>query len=188
MSITDIEKSVRTILNEHGSDDTLSIGTDRVLLDSYIAQAIPDAVVMLAQKGYRVNPKEETSKAVTDGAYTLPNDYISLLTVKGSNWKKVVNKITVIGSPEYNMAMNSNTAPTVNRPMCYELRGDLILLPIPEKIDIEYNTTVATNSSINALPKEATAVCYMAAALVCGMFGDDNGKQRLSDIATNLLQ
>ena len=36
--------------------------------------------------------------------------------------------------------------------------------------------------------KEATAVCYMAAALVLGMFGDDLGKQRLSDVATNMLQ
>jgi hypothetical protein len=47
---------------------------------------------------------------------------------------------------------------------------------------------VDENYELKADPKEATAVCYMTAALVLGMFGDDQGKQRLSDIATNMLQ
>lgn len=48
-----IVQKVRDILNEHGGDDELIIGTDRVLLENYIESAIPDAVIMLAQKGDR---------------------------------------------------------------------------------------------------------------------------------------
>ena len=51
MTHKEIIDKVRSILNEHGGDDAVSIGTDRVLLGDYIESAVPDAVIMLAQKG-----------------------------------------------------------------------------------------------------------------------------------------
>ena len=188
-----IVQKVRDILNEHGGDDGLSIGTDRVLLDEYIESAIPDAVIMLAQKGYRVNVK---TVVLPSGTIT---DYISLVSYKKPLWKKEVTKITERESPEYVMAQNEFTKPGVNTPIVFvNAEGDLEALPQPSaadirddldvvKSDVSYNAKY-DGQTLNAGEKEATAVCYMTAALVLGMFGDDQGKQRLSDISTNMLQ
>lgn len=218
MKHSEITQKVRDILNEHGSDNALSITTDRVLLDEYIECAIPDAVIILAQRGFRVNPKtqntrnpktQETGNAVVGeqgNDIKLPGDFVSLIYVKLGQWKRKVTRVTEVGSPEYNMAMNVYTAPGVNTPMCYKEGDTLICLPDkPVKSNdtptvegndtfiMEYNAEYKKPENDNtvaltASPKEAAAVCYMTAALVMGMFGDDNGKQRLSDISTNMLQ
>lgn len=214
----EITQKVRDILNEHGGDNALSITTDRVLLDEYIECAIPDAVIILAQRGFRVNPKtqetrnpetQETGNAVVEepgNDIKLPGDFVSLIYVKLGQWKRKVTRVTEVGSPEYNMAMNVYTAPGVNTPMCYKEGDTLICLPdkpvksndtpTAESVDsfiMEYNAEYKKPENDNtvaltASPKEAAAVCYMTAALVMGMFGDDQGKQRLSDISTNMLQ
>ena len=187
MSEADIIRKVRDILNEHGGDDDISIGTDRVLLEDYIKSAIPDAVVMLAQKGYRVNICD--FGRIDDGRIAVPENFISLLCLKLDTWNKAVNRIVEIGSPEYLMAMNKFTNPGPNSPVCYRENDTLVCLPIGQIIGIgAYNGTYDTAEGLEAEPKEATAVCYMAAAIVLGMFSDDQGKQRLSDIATNMLQ
>lgn len=212
MGHTEIVQKVRDILNERGGDDAISIATDRVLLDEYIESAIPDAVVMLAQKGYRVNVVE--FREITDGGTVYPEDcffkdFISLIIVSSRLWRKDVTKLTDINSPEYKMAQNPYTAPGPNNPIVYSKRGAGDLYFMPEKVNgtaielsglynAKYNPykadaetgemVVDENYELKADPKEATAVCYMAAALVLGMFGDDQGKQRLSDISTNMLQ
>ena len=181
----EIITKVKDILNEHGGDDAISIATDRVLLDEYIKSAIPDAVVMLGTKGYRVNVKNWTT--LTDGKLST-DGMIGLLCLKLNTWKMPLSKITKIGEPEYIIAMNKHTAPGVNRPICYRLGNYIIPLPVGTGIEIgEYNA-VYDGKEISADDDTATAVCYMTAALVLGMFGDDAGKQRLSDIATNILQ
>lgn len=202
MTHNEIVNKVKSILNEHGEVDALSIGDDRVQLENYIGVAIPDAVVMLASKGYRVNAAS-INKRDNGNNIELPNDFISLVSIKLNRWTKTVTKITEVGSPEYNIAMNPYTAPGVNSPMCYKKNNKLVCLPdkpVDGKFDTfemecnvkyypyEKNGDVDPLFSIGAEEKEATAVCYMAAALVLGMFGDDQGKQRLSDIATNMLQ
>lgn len=187
MTHTEIVQKVRDILNEHGGDDAVSIGTDRVLLEEYIESAIPDAVIMLAQKGYRVNAVKATSVGAKSVA--VPG-FISLVYAHDNiTWKKAVTKVTEVGSPEYVMAMNQYTSPGVNTPMCIK-KEDEVLEFLPS---FSASGTVLYNKgydgkSLSAETKEATAVCYMAAALVLGMFGDDTGKQRLSDVSTNMLQ
>ena len=180
MSETEIITKVRDILNEHGGDDAISIATDRVLLEDYIKSAIPDAVVMLAHKGYRVNVCAETPRINSANAIILPDDFISLLSVKLDNWKKIITKITEVGTPEYIMAMNKFTTPKINTPMCYKNGALLICLPDSDVCDLfEYNKNYDKEEEfLSADLKEATAVCYMTAALVMGMFGDDAGKQR----------
>lgn len=195
MSEADIIKKVRDILNEHGGDDAVSIGTDRVLLEDYIKSAIPDAVVMLAQKGYRVNVKH----IVLPDSEQEFEDFISLISYEKPLWKKVVTKITERDSPEYVMAQNEFTKPGVNSPIVFiDSLGYLRALPQPTLEDLRDDPNVAKSEvyynakydggTLNAGEKEAAAVCYMTAALVLGMFGDDNGKQRLSDISMNMLQ
>lgn len=194
-----IVQKVRDILNEHGGDDGLSIGTDRVLLEEYIESAIPDAVIMLAQKGYRVNVVSFSNIAGANvdvvSEDLIFDDFISLIYASSPSWKKTVTKLTDTNSPEYEMAQNPYTAPGFNNPIGYSLDGkSLTFLPdldaqeAPVRITGLYNAKYDPTKKLNASPKEATAVCYMTAALVLGMFGDDQGKQRLSDISTNMLQ
>lgn len=190
MTHTEIVNKVKSILNEHGEVDAVSIGEDRVLLEDYIESAIPDAVIMLANKGYAVNTCGDVPNLNDESNIILPNDFISLLSVKFKSWRRIVTKITELGSPEYVMAMNEYTGPNVNTPMCYKTQGLLVCLPSSSGSELlfEYNKVYDKDEGLYAEPKEATAVCYMTAALVLGMFGDDQGKQRLSDISTNMLQ
>ncbi len=190
MSEDEIIKKVRDILNEHGGDDAISIATDRVLLDDYIKSAIPDAVVMLAQKGYAVNKK---IVSVSDyGDERAAGEFISLIGAKSSKWNKEVTKLTPMDSPEFIMSRNQFTKPGPNSPIVWwdDALGELFAEPWAdgENVTFIFNKEYDAAEGVNAGPKEATAVCYMTAALVLGMFGDDQGKQRLSDISINMLQ
>ena len=190
MSEAEIIKKVRDILNEHGGDDDISIGTDRVLLDDYIKSAIPDAVVMLAQKGYAVNKKEVS---VSDhGDERAAGEFISLIGATSIAWNKEVTKLTAMDSPEFIMSQNPFTKPGPNTPIVYwdDLYGELYAAPWEDDVRVNFifNKKYIAGEGIKAEPKEATAVCYMTAAIVLGMFGDDQGKQRLSDISMNMLQ
>jgi hypothetical protein len=186
----DIVDKVKNILNEHGEVDAVSISEDRVLLEDYINEAIPDAVIMLAQKGYRVNVMSRRDITAEDLVF---EDFISLIRISSRYWKKDVTKLTDINSPEYKMSQNPYTKPGPTNPIAYPFLGEGDIIVVPDFVDgtiisvnIIYNAKY-DGANLNAEPKEATAVCYMTAALVLGMFGDDQGKQRLSDIATNLL-
>jgi hypothetical protein len=191
MSEADIIKKVMDILNEHGGDDDIIIGTDRVLLKDYIKSAIPDAVVMLAQKGFAVNAKPYTKEDY--GTLDEEGDFISLIVAKCGEWKRPIYKLTSTDSPEFAMALNEYTKPGPNSPIAWWENADgcaqLMFAPWNEEkpIFVTYNAKY-DGEKINAETKEATAVCYMTAALVLGMFGDDQGKQRLSDVCTNMLQ
>ena len=190
----EITQKVRDILNEHGGDNALSITTDRVLLDEYIECAIPDAVIMLAQKGYAVNVKTVTFENAEDDL-VVNQGFLSLIHCKCVDWKKDVTRLTELDSVEYAMAQNEFTKPKANSPMVVYLPeiDDLVLMPSGANGTVVFNAkytkpTEVDTEALTASPKEAAAVCYMTAALVLGLFGDDQGKQRLSDISTNMLQ
>ena len=190
MTHTEIVDKVKSILNEHGEVDAVSIGEDRVLLEDYINVAIPDAVIMLAQKGYVVNKKQIV---VSDpGDEIAAGEFVSFIGATSIKWNKKVTKLTAMDSPEFLMSQNPFTKPGPNTPIVWweELYGDLRATPWEDDVLVHFtfNKKYIAGEGINAEPKEATAVCYMTAALVLGMFGDDQGKQRLSDIATNMLQ
>lgn len=191
MTHTEIVEKVKSILNEHGEVDAVSIGENRVLIEDYINLAIPDAVIMLAQKGYRVNVVERSNIFPEDLGF---EDFVSLIMISSPSWKKTVIRLTDINSPEYEMAQNPYTKPGIYNPIAYSFNGGGDVMVMPDVVDganvemrVLYNAQY-DGETLNAEPKEATAVCYMAAALVLGMFEDDQGKQRLSDVATNMLQ
>lgn len=190
MSETEIITKVKDILNEHGGDDAISIATDRVLLEDYIKSAIPDAVVMLAQKGYVVNKSTVQSK--DPGDEIAAGVFLSLISVSCLKWNKKVTKLTSVDSPEFVMSQNPFTKPGPNTPIVWwdDQYGDLRVAPWETDawVYFAFNKKYIAGEGIEAEPKEATAVCYMTAAIVLGMFGDDQGKQRLSDISMNMLQ
>lgn len=183
MNHEDIKQKVRDILNEHGGEDVLMISEDRVLLDSYIDVAIPDAVTLLANKGYRVNAKDFPDVLAT----SVPEGYISIVSLKLKSWNKAVTKEVVLGSPEYNIAMNGFTAPKANSPIVFVEGDRFVALPVGDVERGEYNTEYVATEGMNARPKEAAAVCYMAAAIVMGLFGDENAKKSISEVAMNML-
>lgn len=187
MTHEEIVSKVRDILNEHGGDDVLSIAEDRVLLDDYIASAIPDAVVMLASKGHEVN-------VVYDGRFSIEDavvddlGFISLISMKADSWKRTVTRLTEINSDEFAMAQNEFTAPGANTPIVYVEAGNIYAEPYPEgRMTCVYNKKYSADEGLNAGEREALAVCYVTAAIVMGVFGDDAAKQRLNDVATNML-
>lgn len=191
MTHNEIVNKVKSILNEHGSTEELFITDDRVRLEDYINTAIADAVIMLAQKGYAVNKKQYTKEDT--GTLDENRDFISLVVATCKEWKRPIHSLTSVDSPVYAMAQNEYTKPGPNSPIAWwdnDAQGSqLRFAPWNEEepVNITYNAQYDAETGINAEPKEATAVCYMTAALVLGMFGDDNGKQRLSEISTNLL-
>lgn len=191
MTHNEIVNKVKSILNEHGSTEELFITDDRVRLEDYINTAIADAVIMLAQKGYAVNKKQYTKEDT--GTLDENGDFISLVVATCKEWNRPIHSLTSVDSPVYAMAQNEYTKPGPNSPIAWwdnDAQGSqLRFAPWNEEepVNITYNAQYDAETGINAEPKEATAVCYMTAALVLGMFGDDNGKQRLSEISTNLL-
>ena len=188
MTHEEIIQKVRDILNEHGGEDGVSISQDRVLFDDYISVAIPDAVVLLASKGYEVNVRSISDFTFEDG-YVEYLKFISLLWAKDRAWKRPVTRLTDVNSNEFIMSRNEYTKPGVNSPIVYIYDGMLNEEPGETgPVKFVYNKAYDSAEGLAASAKEATAVCYMAAAIVMGFFGDDAGKQRLSDIATNMLQ
>lgn len=183
MSDEEIIAKVRDILNEHGVGVELSIAEDRMMLDTYISSAIADAVVLLAQKGVRVNAKPLDYAEGT----AVPEDYIALIALRLKDWKKTVVKETVVGSVEYDFAMNEYTAPGVYSPIFFIENGKMAALPDGVLHYGEYNAKY-DGVSLNAREKEAVAVCYMTAAVVMGYFGEDNAKGKLSEIAVGMLE
>lgn len=184
----DIKQKIRDILNEHGGADSLTISADRVLLDDYITVAIKDAVALLSKNGYRVNTVslgQEDHEG--EGVYSLPQGFLSLVEAKFTNWVRPVTRITEKKEPAFAWAMNEYTPPGVNTPICFRQNGFLHCLPVGEYEHIEINIAY-DGIQLHAEERETAAVAYMAAALVMGYFEDDNGKQRLSNIATEYLQ
>lgn len=183
-----IVSRVRDVLNEHGGADGLSIGSDRVMLDDYIARAIADAVVLLGSRGYSVNEMVLTdADDEGEGRFSLPYGYVGFIAARLKSWKREVKTLAEVGTPEYAWAMNEYTKPGVNTPVCYKDGDMLVCLPVSALGTIRVNV-VYDGENLNAEEREANAVVYMAAALVMGYFEDDNGKQRLSNIATEFLQ
>ena len=189
MTHEEVVQKVRDVLNEHGGSDGLSIATDRVLLNDYIETAIADAVVLLANNGYEVNVEEPRDFTFEDGDIDAMG-FVSLIEAWAGGWKRSVTKVTPVGSPEYIMSRNEFTRPGVNNPIVFISGGMLQHEPYEEdgRSYIRYNKVYDKTKGLKANPKEATAVCYMTAALVLGIFGDEAGKQRLSDVSLNMLK
>lgn len=182
MNRSELVDMVRTVLNEHGEDLTFSIADDNVRLNDYINRALPDAVVSLAVDGRAINPATETMTANAEGTYTLPDDFVSLVKAKLSNWVGVATKVIEPTEPEYRRAMNTYTAPGVNNPVC--LRdgiSTIMFLPQGTVKEFVYNATLG--EAFNGNERACKAVVYMAAALVCSYFEDNAGMQRLAEMA-----
>ena len=200
MTHEDVVTRVRLILNEHGSDDSLTIATDRVLLDDYIERAIPDAVVLLTSKGFDIL-NDVAHVDVGDNGEIEVSNFLSLISINHNSWKKRVYKLTDRNSPAFIMAQNTFTKPGPNSPIAWlhaSFSDKVKIRTLPElpktadsntaKVSVFYNKTYNKNSGLGCGEPVSTAVCYMAAAIVLGLFGDEMGEKRLSELSTTMLQ
>lgn len=185
MNKTELISMVRTVLNEHGEELALSISDDNVKLNDYIDRALPDAVAKLAVDGKRINPKSLNS-TIDYGVVEVPEDFISLAEVKLTTWKIPVVSVVEPYSPEYRRAMNRYTAPGAFSPICLRDGDNFKLLPTGNVERFVYNATLGDEFYGDA--RAASAVVYMAAALVCSYFEDDAAGQRLSEQAMTFLK
>lgn len=199
MRHTDIVAKVRTILNEHGDPVQLSITDDNVMLDDYIENAIGDAVTLLASKGHEVNVKmiDKWGGLPLRAENATLDDFISLIEARSPLWNRTVTKLLEKEDTRVKMANNPYAKPGPNKPIGWRVpEGEKDFLHFePSDIDgtgvevsIRYNAKYDKDTGLKATEKEATAVCYMAAALTAEILGDVDTMNRLAEITTGLLQ
>lgn len=187
MELDVLKSRVKAILNEEGEDIALELSDDTVMLGDYIDRALPDAVAMLSTEGKAVNPKSASVSADNKGVISLPPDFISLVEIMATSWGRALSSTTPVNSPVYRRAMNPRTAPAKYSPICYRKGGNsLVALPVGSITSFVYNAALGTDFLGDEVA--ATAVCYMAAALVMSYFENEAAAQRLKNIAISYNQ
>lgn len=185
MERSELVNRVKTILNEAGEDVTLSIADDVLSLTDYIERALPDAVAVLSKEGLCINPQQVES--INDGKVALPDTFLSVVEVKLKGWRIALTKVEKKDSLAYRRAMNTHTAPTESRPICYREGADAIVCLPKGEIDVFlYNAML--EDTFNGDEVAANAVAYMAASIVASIFGNDAAATRLKTTAMEALQ
>ncbi len=207
MTEQEIVSKTRAIMNEIGEEESLSLlSEDTIKIEEYIKSVIPDAVgiVQMNSPVRCVNkknglPSDKTITPNADGMCTipLPDDYISLVAVKLSNWKRACIVSYGMDSEEYKRQCNPVTVAGTYKPVCidgYDGEGKRILMLYSAKAqtDIEtfvYEAKYTTSSGLDVDPEEpiASAVCYMAASLVYSIFENQKTAEAMKLIAINLI-
>lgn len=203
MTEQEIISKVRNIMNEEGSESSLSmLSEDTLKIDDYIKNAIADAVGIVALNSpvRCVNMKDGASATITvgedGGAITLPADFVSLIALKIENWKKIVCKALSISSEEYKCEVNKYTRGGINNPMVFESYSStgkvLEYFTIGSgtsisvfKYEARYNSTDGLN--LDANDPLAIAVCFMVASLVYSRFENPNTAKEMQTISLNLI-
>lgn len=205
MTEQEIISKVRNIMNEEGSESSLSmLSEDTLKIDDYIKNAIADAVNIVALNSpvRCVNMKDGASSTLTSGVngnggvITLPADFVSLIALKLQNWKKIVCKALSVSSEEYKCETNEYTRGGANNPMVFESYSSagkvLEYFTIGSgtsisvfKYEARYNATDGLNLDKN--DPLAIAVCYMIASLVYSRFENPNTAKQMQTISLNLI-
>lgn len=190
MKKEDLASRVKTVLNEYGSDLALSISDDNVKLTNYIDQALDDAVVVLSKEGVAINPKYVKVEVVSnnqDSWVDKPEDFISIISIKLDTWERSVTRLSPLNSAEFKRSENKYTKPGKNSPICYS-NGDGMIYCAPTGDNVAFMYNAKLGESFLGDENAANAVVYMAASLVLAYFEDDNGKNRLAELASLYLK
>ena len=207
MTELEILEKVRAIMNEAGSEESLTLlDEDNIKLDTYIKSAIPDAVNLVAQNSpvRCVNMKSDTAIIKTmatdsnSGYITLPSDFVSLIAFKISSWKRIVAQLFSINSEEYKAQAGGYQTAGLNKPMCFlSYSGATKILEFYAKgmVDGDAISTFAYEARYNStsgldLDKNdplAQAICYMCASLVYSVFENTQTSKEMQTIALNLI-
>ena len=194
-----IISKVRTIMNETGAEESLSLlSEDTVKLSEYIEAVIPDAInILSAMEEVPVNllPQNTITSATEnseDGCSVvqLPEDFIRFIAARFENWKREVQVIYPYGGEAYKQQHNSVTRSGVNKPSCVfanNANGKTVeCFPIG---NIEYFSYVKSldsdiSSDLNDVSDTLyNAICYMCAYLVYNIFEMPATGKQMYDIA-----
>lgn len=206
MTQDQIIAKVRSIMNETGADESLSLlSEDTVKLDEYIKSCIPDSVnlVVISSPVRCVNKKAYSPTTITNngdgtGYVVLPTDYISLIAFKMSVWNKVVVKAATLDSQAYAAQRNPITRSGKNKPICVlnYIAGGRVLeyysigpteTPSVSMFLYEAKYDPTTGIDLNENDPIAIAVCYMCASLVYAIFENNNTAKEMKTMALSLI-
>lgn len=207
MTEQEIVSKVKAIMNEIGEEENLSLlSEDTVKIEEYIKSAIPDAVsvVQLNSPVRCVNKKVvqgKTGTADTEGRCTveLPDDYVSLIAIKLSQWRRACIVAFSMNSEEYKRQCNSYTKAGINKPVCvlgYNATGtkELWLYSVPKgaEFTVDLFAYEARYNSADGIDLEsndplAIAVCYMTASLVYSYFENKQTSDEMKSIAISYI-
>lgn len=216
MTENEIITKVKAIMNEIGEETSLTLlAQDTVRITEYIQSAIPDAVayVQLHSPVRCVNKKEYTGSSTlsadSDGfiRIVLPDDYVQLIAVKLSSWKRVANIAYSYGTQEYYAQANEYTRSGDYKPVVvegYKLvtsggsttgKKTLELTSSATSPTLEmllYEGKYVSADTGDVLPLSLTdpialAVCYMTASLVYSYFENKTTADEMQRIALTLI-
>lgn len=198
MTDTEIVTKVKAILNEIGESESLTLLTeDTVKIEQYIASVLPDAVILASKLSHKcVNKKMATSLTVTNSGdasvIAVPDDYISLIALKLSGWKRIVNKTLPIGSSQYRIQMNGNASAGINKPLVFQSQSSTgeVLECYPSESAAEmfvYEAKYDKTKGLSAEDNVISAVCYLCASLVYEIFENPATAKQMQSVAVALL-
>lgn len=193
---TEIISKVRSIMNEIGDEDSLTLlSEDTVKLDEYIKSVIPDAVnIVIENCPSRCVNRKSPTVSITNGSISLPSDFVRLVSLQLTGWKRAVTKSYPIGSEEYKVQANEFTTAGVHNPVAissYKAGPILLCYPIESSVDsfvyeAAYNSTDGL-SLLSSSDPVAISVCYMCASLVYMIFENAASAKNMRDQALDLL-
>ena len=212
MTENEIVNKVKAIMNEIGDEASLTLlAEDTVKITSYIKSAIPDAVafVQLHSPVRCVNEKHYTGSSTmatdSDGfiRVVLPDDYVKLIAVKLSTWKRVATVAYPYDTQEAYAQANEYTRSKDNKPVVIEgykmvssaAKRTLEMTSSASAPTLDlllYEAKYTSADTGNTLPLSATdpialAVCYMTASLVYSYFENKNTSDEMNRIALSLI-
>lgn len=195
---------VRTLLNEAGGESGVSLITDdTLLLDKYITELLPEAVLFVQMNRTRgvLNGKNFANGEVSvtgegKGVIVLPEDYVRLVSLKLDVWKKPCFVTSQIDSPAENAQHNKYTQAGKYSPVCVEVPTDdamqLNVYPVTAGTtpEVEYLIYEARYDGSKGLTTKndflIQAVAYQCAGLVCNVFEKYNAANSFLGLAAAL--
>lgn len=207
MTEDEIVKKVRSIMNDLGEDESLTLlGEDTVKLEEYIRSAIPDAVLLVQQNSSvgSVNAKTETVTATADAAtgflsVGVPTDYVRMIALRMSSWDKAVSETYAYGSEQYRRQSNAVTRSGASNPVVIEGYGSdgkrVLEMYDPKKgsgtvTTFVYEASYKSSEGLSGLSSGdalAAAVCYMTASLVYRYFENTSTAEELAKVSLGLI-
>lgn len=207
MTQQEIISKVRIILNEIGEEQTLSLLSENTLkLDDYIKSVIPEAVSFVQANSHTrcVNKKSINTGFQNGTDYTalcIPSDFVSLIAVKLSQWRRSCIVAFTMDSEEYKQQCNQYTKTGNNKPVCvigyHSGTPAFLLYPKAEITDSEtvdskvdmfvYEAKYTDGLSLDSNDPLSLAVCYMCAALVYQIFENKASSDSMQATALSLI-
>ena len=127
----------------------------------------------------------------------VPDDFVSLIAIKLSNWKRTCIVAFDLSSEEYKQQCNSYTRAGSYKPVCimgYNNSGNRVLMLYSAKADsklemfvYEAKYTPGTSLDIDQNEPVSQAICYMTASLVYSIFENKATSQEMRNIAVSLI-